>query len=203
MITFIKGILAEKNPTHVTIEVGGVGFGIFIPLSSFDKLGEIGSEVKLLTHLNVKEDSLTLYGFKSHEERTLFQMLIEVSGIGPRTAIGILSGTTASDFYNLVMNKNYTRLTAIPGIGKKTAERLVLELYDKISKSNLKSAPDQKSVSGNYEVRNEAIQALCSLGFSKPVAEKSVNGILMTSPSAAAMTVEELIKRALKTAAGN
>ena len=202
MLTFIKGILAEKNPTHVTVEVNGVGFGIFVPLSNFDKLGEIGSEVKLLTHLHVKEDSLTLYGFLTAEERSLFEMLIEVSGIGPRTALGILSGTTVNDFHNVVLNKNYTRLTTLPGIGKKTAERLVLELYDKISKSNLKSAPDQKSSSGNYEIRHEAIQALCSLGFSKPVAEKSVNGILMTT-SSSTMSLEDLIKKALKTAAGN
>jgi holliday junction DNA helicase RuvA len=202
MLTFIKGILAEKNPTHVTLEVNGVGFGIFVPLSNFDKLGEIGSEVKLLTHLHVKEDSLTLYGFLTSEERSLFEMLIEVSGIGPRTALGILSGTTVGDFHNVVLNKNYTRLTSLPGIGKKTAERLVLELFDKISKSNLKSAPDQKSSSGNYEIRSEAIQALCSLGFSKPVAEKSVNGILMTNASAV-ISLEELIKRALKSASGN
>jgi holliday junction DNA helicase RuvA len=202
MISFIKGILAEKNPTHITIEVNGVGFGVFIPLSNFDKLGEIGSEVKLLTHLHVKEDSLTLYGFLTVEERSLFEMLIDVSGIGPRTALGILSGTTVSDFQNFVLNKNYTRLTALPGIGKKTAERLVLELFDKISKSGFKSAPDQKNNAGNYQLRQEAIQALCSLGFSKPVAEKSVNGILMTTPSSA-MSIEDLIKRALKSAAGN
>jgi holliday junction DNA helicase RuvA len=202
MLTFIKGILAEKNPTHVTVEVNGVGFGIFIPLSNFDKLGEIGSEVKLLTHLHVKEDSLTLYGFLTAEERSLFEILIEVSGIGPRTALGILSGTTVSDFYNFVLNKNYTRLTSLPGIGKKTAERLVLELFDKISKLNLKSAPDQKSSASNYEIRNEAIHALCSLGFSKPVAEKSVSGILMTNTSST-ISLEDLIKRALKSAAGN
>jgi holliday junction DNA helicase RuvA len=202
MLTFIKGILAEKNPTYVTVEVNGVGFGIFISLSNFDKLGDIGSEVKLLTHLHVKEDSLTLYGFLTVEERSLFEMLIEVSGIGPRTALGILSGTTVSDFYNFVLNKNYTRLTSLPGIGKKTAERLVLELYDKISKINLKSAPDQKSSQGNYEIRNEAIQALCSLGFSKPIAEKSVSGVLMTT-SSSTLSLEDLIKRALKTVAGN
>lgn len=202
MISFIKGILSEKNPTHVTIDVNGVGFGVFIPLTSFDKIGEPGSEVKLLTHLHVKEDSLTLYGFLTAEERSLFEMLIEVSGIGPRTAIGIISGTTANDFKNLILNKNYTRLTAIPGIGKKTAERLVLELFDKISKSNFKSSTDEKNQPGNYELRNQAIQALCSLGFSKPVAEKSINGILMTN-SLPSISLEELIKRALKSAAGN
>jgi len=201
MISFLRGVLTDKTPTHVTIDVHGVGFGVFIPLSSYDKIGETGSEITLLTYLNVKEDSLTLYGFLTGEERSLFEMLIDVSGIGPRTAIGIISGTTANDFKNLIINKNYTRLTAIPGIGKKTAERLVLELFDKISKSNFKSSHSEKA-SDNYELRNQAIQALCSLGFSKPVAEKSINGILMTThlPS---ISLEELIKRALKSAAGN
>jgi Holliday junction DNA helicase RuvA len=202
MISFIKGILAEKNPTHIIIDVNGIGFGIFIPFSNFDKIGEIGSEIKIFTHLHVKEDSLTLYGFLYLEELSLFQMLIEVSGIGPRTAIGILSGTTVNDFYNLISNKNYTRLTAIPGIGKKTAERLVLELYDKVSKNIIKTLPDTKSSGGKFELRSEAVQALCSLGFSRPVAEKSVANILMTNPSQE-ISLEELIKQALKSAAWN
>jgi Holliday junction DNA helicase RuvA len=202
MISFIKGILAEKNPTYIIIDVNGIGFHIFIPLSNFDKLVEIGSEIKIFTHLHVKEDSLTLYGFLYLEELYLFQILIEVSGIGPRTAIGILSGTTVNDFYNLIINKNYARLTAIPGIGKKTAERLVLELYDKVSKNMLKTLSDTKSNSGNFEIRSEAVQALCSLGFSRPVAEKSVANILMTNPSPE-ISLEELIKQALKSVAGN
>jgi Holliday junction DNA helicase RuvA len=202
MISFIKGILAEKNPTHIIVDVNGVGFGIFIPFSNFDKLGETGSEIKVFTHLNVKEDSLTLFGFLYLEELQLFQMLIEVSGIGPRTAIGILSGTTVNDFYSLVINKNYTRLTAIPGIGKKTAERLVLELYDKVSKSMLKTPADIKNSVSNFELRSEAVQALCSLGFSRPIAEKSVANILMAQ-SSPEISLEELIKQALKSAAGN
>jgi|TergutMp193P3_1026864.scaffolds.fasta_scaffold163454_2 Holliday junction DNA helicase RuvA len=202
MISFIKGTLAEKNPTHIIVEVNGIGFGIFIPFSNFDKIGEIGSEIKIFTHLHVKEDSLTLYGFLYLEELTLFQMLIEVSGIGPRTALGILSGTTVNDFYNLISNKNYISLTAIPGIGKKTAERLVLELYDKVSKNIFKTLPDTKSSGGKFELRSEAVQALCSLGFSRPVAEKSVANILMTNPSQE-ISLEELIKQALKSAAGN
>lgn len=200
MISVIKGILIEKNPTYVIIDVHGIGFGVFIPFSSFDKIGNLGSEITLLTHLNVKEDSLTLYGFLTPEEKSLFEMLIDVSGIGPRTAIGIISGTTAADFKNLIINKNYTRLTAIPGIGKKTAERLVLELFDKISKSNFKTGTDKTS--DNYELRNEAVQALCSLGFSKPVAEKNINSVLMTTHSPT-LSLEELIKRALKTATSN
>ena len=202
MISFIKGILTEKNPTYVVVEVNGIGFHIFIPFSNFDKLVEIGSEIKILTHLHVKEDSLTLYGFLYLEELSLFQMLIEVSGIGPRTAIGIISGTTVSDFYNLIINKNYTRLTTIPNIGRKTAERLVLELYDKVSKNMLKPSVDTKSSSNNFEIRSEAVQALCSLGFSRQVAEKNVANILMTNPSPT-ISLEELIKQALKSAAGN
>jgi len=202
MISFIKGILAEKNPTHIIIEVNGVGFGIFIPFSNFEKLGEVGSEIKVFTHLHVKEDSLTLYGFLYAEELTLFRMLIEVSGIGPRTAIGILSGTTVNEFYNLISNKNYMQLTAIPGIGKKTAERLVLELHDKVSKTVLKTLSDTQSSDSKIEIRSEAVQALCSLGFSRPIAERSVANILMTNPSPE-ISLEELIKQALKSAAGN
>jgi len=201
MISFIKGILIEKNPTFVIIDVQGVGFGIYIPLSSFDKIGNIGEEVKLFTHLNVKEDSLTLYGFFTSEEKVLFEMLIEVSGIGPRTAIGILSGISVNEFRTLILNKNYARLTTIPGIGKKTAERLVLELYDKISKSSFKTTSETSTQITNQELRVEAIQALCSLGFSKPIAEKSVNNTLMSESNT--ITLEELIKKALKTASGN
>ena len=202
MISFIKGILTDKNPTYIVIEVNGVGFGVFIPFSNFEKLGEVGSEIKIFTHLHVKEDSFTLYGFLYLEERSLFQMLIEVSGIGPRTAIGIISGTTVNDFYNLIINRNHTRLTAIPGIGKKTAERLVLELYDKVSKNIIKTSSDTKSTNSSFELRSEAVQALCSLGFSRQVAEKSVANILMTT-SLLDISLEELIKQALKSAAGN
>jgi len=202
MISFIKGILAEKNPTFIIIEVNGIGFHIFIPFSTFEKLAEIGSEIKILTHMHVKEDSITLYGFLYPEELSLFQMLIEVSGIGPRTAIGIISGTTVNDFHNLILNKNYSRLTTIPNIGKKTAERLVLELHDKVSKNMLKTSSDTKSSGSNFEIRSEAVQALCSLGFSRQVAEKSVANILMTNPSPT-ISLEELIKQSLKSAAGN
>lgn len=201
MISFIKGILIEKSPTYAVIDVNGVGFGIYIPLSTFDKIDDVGKEVKLLTHLNVKEDSLTLYGFYSLEEKILFEMLIDVSGIGPRTAIGILSGISAIELKNLILNKNYSRLTSIPGIGKKTAERLVLELYDKISKTSFNASPETTFQATDQDIRSNAIQALCSLGFTRPIAEKSVNSILMSENSS--ITLEELIKRALKSATGN
>lgn len=134
MIATLTGILRSKSPTEIILDVNGVGYSVSIPLSTFEKLTETGSTVTLLTHLQVREDALQLYGFATEKELILFKMLISVSGIGPRIAQGVLSGISASDLREYIIKGNVGALTTIPGVGKKTAERMVVELRDKMSK---------------------------------------------------------------------
>jgi holliday junction DNA helicase RuvA len=195
MLSYLKGVLSEKKPTELVIDINGIGFSVFIPVSSFDRVGEVGSEVKILTYLHVREDALILFGFATPQERELFEMLISVSGIGPRTAIGILSSISVEEFRNYIVNRNHPALTTINGIGKKTAERLVLELFDKISKSKI-TVQTGLPVESNYEIKTHAVQALCSLGFSRSIAEKSVTSAILDTKDS--VSVEELIKKALK-----
>jgi holliday junction DNA helicase RuvA len=194
MLSYLKGILAEKKPTEVIIDINGIGFLVYIPVSSYDKLGSVGTEVKMLTYLHVREDALVLFGFATSQERDLFELLLSISGIGPKMAIGILSSIGVDEFRNFILNRNYAALTTINGIGKKTAERLVLELFDKISKS--KSTAAGPRTDNNYEIKNQAIQALCSLGFTRSVAEKSVTTVILDTNEP--LSVEDLIKKALK-----
>ncbi len=200
MITFLKGTLAFKSPTEAGIDVGGVGYGVSIPLSTFEKLGAQGSEVMLLTHLHVREDALQLYGFATEEERTLFRLLVSVNGIGPRMGIGILSGIPAVDLRMHIASGNTAALTTIPGIGRKLAERLVLELREKIGR-----AENAGAFSGPGEaqgsIRGEAILALTSLGYARPVAEKAVRKAAEEGQGADG-TLEGLLKAALRHAAG-
>jgi holliday junction DNA helicase RuvA len=195
MLSYIEGTLTEKNPTQITIDINGMGFLIHIPISSFEKIGEPGSKVKILTYLYVREDALLLYGFVTPAEKELFELLLGISGIGPRSAIGILSGISVDEFRNYILNKNYNALTLIPGIGKKTAERLVLELYDKLSRTEFKSSTSQVTPQIT-EIKNQAIQALCSLGFSRSIAEKSISTVILDSGNK--LSVEDMIKQALK-----
>ena len=195
MISYLKGILIDKKPTEAVVEVNGIAFSLIIPVSSFEKLGELNSEVKILTYLHVREDALVLFGFTTESERELFEILISVSGVGPKLAIGILSGVSANEFKNFILQKRYASLVAINGIGKKTAERLVVELYDKISKMDFSKAAFTPRSEQNLEIKNQAIGALCSLGYSRNVAEKSVAAAILDSND---MNLEEIIKKSLK-----
>jgi holliday junction DNA helicase RuvA len=196
MLSYLKGKLTEKSPTNVTIDINGIGFNIIIPVSSYDKLGNLGENAEILTYLHVREDALILFGFVSREEKELFEMLLSVSGIGPKLAIGILSGVSVDEFRNYIYNKNLAALTAINGIGKKTAERLILELFDKVSKQMGSKDVRSPGTTENYEVRNQAIQALCTLGYARNLAEKSVSSVLFASNES--RPLEEIIKRSLK-----
>ena len=201
MYAFLRGILDKKTQDSFIIDVGGVGYKVFTPASALCTCVSNGSEIKLFTHHYVREDTQALYGFLSEEELKMFEQLISVSGIGPKAALSLVSTIIPSQFGLAVLTEDADRFTKAPGIGKKTAERLVLELYDKISKNSFKSASDISTQTTNQELRVEAIQALCSLGFSRPIAEKSVNVTLMSETTG--ITLEELIKKALKTASGN
>jgi Holliday junction DNA helicase RuvA len=194
MLSYLKGILVEKRPTEIVVDINGIGFLLIIPISSYDKLGDTGSEIKILTYLHVREDALILFGFATAPERDLFEILLSVSGIGPKMAIGILSSISVDEFRIFILNRNYAALTTINGIGKKTAERLVLELFDKLLKS--KPAQIGQPIDKNYEIKNQAIQALCSLGFTRTIAEKAVSTAILETHET--LPVEDLIKKALK-----
>jgi len=199
MIARLSGTLAGKTPTEILVEVGGVSFAVHIPLSTFERLGEVGGTVAVFTHLHVREDALQLYGFATEGERELFRMLIGVSGIGPKMAQGILSGIAAAELKNHILTGNAGALTAVPGVGRKTAERLVVELRDRIARTDggAATAPFAGEGAG---VRNEALLALTSLGYNRAAAEKAIRGAIQETPDAGS-SVEALIKAALRHAA--
>jgi len=194
MIGHLKGRLIDKSPTRVLLDVHGVGYDIQIPLSTFEKLGAVGEEAALLTHLHVREEALTLFGFATTAEKQLFQLLIGVSGIGPKTAQGVLSGCSVDTFRQQVQRGEATALTAIPGVGKKTAERIILELKDKVG-----GLPEAQvgalGLAGEVNIQEQALQALISLGYARAAAQKAVERAARENPG---LVVEDLIKRALR-----
>ncbi len=198
MITFLHGKLVEALPTQVTIDVNGVGYEALIPLSSFDKLPSPGHEVKLLTHLAVREDAHVLYGFMTVAERELFRMLINtVSGIGPKIALNILSGMNATTFRGAVASGDVKALSQISGVGKKTAERIVVELKDRIGAAGAWEASSaQRALSPEDQKINDAVLALMALGFKQIEAHDAVRASLnVLGPKA---TVEDLVRASLK-----
>lgn len=197
MIASLSGTLKIKTPTEVLIDVQGVGYAVSIPLSTFEKLGDIGSTTTLLTHLHVREDALQLFGFATEEERFLFKLLISVSGIGPKIAQGILSGISAVELKEHIARENVTALTAIPGVGRKTAERLIIELRDKIGKLELITSSTPTLSSQQEDVRQEALLALTSLGYNRQIAEKALRQVL-NETNGTSLSLQELIKKALR-----
>ncbi len=198
MITFLHGKVVEALPTQVTVEVQGVGYEVLIPLSSYDKLPPLGHEVKLLTHLSVREDAHTLYGFMTAAERELFRLLINtVSGIGPKIALNILSGMNATAFRGAVANGDVKALSQISGVGKKTAERIVVELRDKIGAAGAwEAASAQRALSPADQKINDAVLALMALGYKQIEAHDAVRAThALLGPQA---TVEELVRACLK-----
>ena len=191
MIAFVHGKLVQKTPTSIIVKTLGVGLEIAIPLSSFEALGEVGSDVHVLTHLHVREDAMQLFGFVTEDERSLFQKLISVSGIGPRTAQGILSGISVDELKRAIVNHNIDVIKSAPGIGKKTAERLVLELKDKIEGMDQETASQLPP----SKVGEEAVLALMTLGYKQNKAQALVSQTLKTDPS---LSVEEIVKRSLR-----
>jgi Holliday junction DNA helicase RuvA len=198
VITFLHGKLVEALPTHVTVEVNGVGYEALIPLSSFDKLPQPGQSLRLLTQLIVREDAHTLYGFMSSEERDLFRLLINtVSGIGPKTALNVLSGISVTAFRGAVAGGDIKSLSKISGIGKKTAERIIVELKDKIGMAGAWEAASAKhSLSADEQRINDAVLALVALGFKQVEAHDAVRGAQAVLGVQA--TVEELVRVCLK-----
>jgi Holliday junction DNA helicase RuvA len=198
MISFLQGKLVDALPTSVTVNVNGVGYDVLIPLSSFDKLPQPGGEVTILTHLVVREDAHILYGFMTVPERELFRMLINnVSGIGPKTALNILSGMNAVSFRGAVASGDVKSLSQISGVGKKTAERIVVELRDKVGAAGAWEATSAaRSLSASDQKVNDAVLALMALGFKQPDAHESVRAAQAMLGEKAG--VEELVRAALK-----
>ena len=200
MINFIHGKLVEALPTQVIIDVQGVGYEALIPLSSFDKLPHPGSEVRLLTHLAIREDAHVLYGFMTAQERDMFRLLINtVSGIGPKIALNVLSGMNVPALRGAVANGDVKALSQISGVGKKTAERIVVELRDKVGAAGAwEAASAERSLSPTDQKVNDAVLALIALGYKQQEAHESVRAAQAVLGDQA--TVEELVRAGLKKA---
>ena len=198
MITFLHGKLIEALPTQVIVAVQGIGYEVLIPLSSFDKLPAPGGELKLLTHLVVREDAHVLYGFMTGAERDLFRLLIHnVSGIGPKSALNVLSGMNPTAFRGAVATGDVKALSRISGIGRKTAERIVVELKDKIGLVGAwEASSSQRALSAEDQKVNDAVLALIALGFKQPEAHASVRAALAMLGAQAG--VEDLVRASLK-----
>ena len=198
MISFLQGRLVEALPTQATVEVHGLGYDVLIPLSSFDKLPQPGQEIKLLTHLAIREDAHVLYGFATSAERELFRLLIHtVSGIGPKIALNILSGISVTAFRGAVANGDVKALSQISGVGKKTAERIVVELKDKVGAAGAwEAASAQRALSPEDQKVNDGVLALVALGFKQVEAHDVVRKAQATLGSQA--TVEDLVRACLK-----
>jgi Holliday junction DNA helicase RuvA len=200
LIAKLTGKLDQKQPNTIIIDVGGVGYEVTIPVSTFYELGEPGSDVSLKIHTNVREDAIQLFGFRTAREKELFLRLTSVSGIGPKLAITMLSGMAAAELISAIRNNDLARLTTIPGVGRKTAERVVVELRDKLAKITFDEGEAEfvaARAAGTDEesIREDTAAALMSLGYPKAVAEKAVSSALREE---GARTIEAVLKRALK-----
>jgi Holliday junction DNA helicase RuvA len=198
VITFLDGTLTSALPTQAVIDVRGVGYELFIPLSSYDRLPAPGQQVRILTHLHVREDAHILYGFMTSAERDLFRLLVNsVSGIGPKLGLAVLSGMSVSNFKSAVVNGDVTSLAKISGLGKKTAERIVLELKDKLGVAAAwEAASAEHAPTPEQSQANEAVLALIALGYKQVDAHKAVRELQEKDPGIG--SAEELVKTALK-----
>jgi Holliday junction DNA helicase RuvA len=197
VIAQVRGRLVRKEPQEAIVDVGGVGYRVAIPLSTFYRIGEAGDEVSLLIHTHVREDTLALFGFLTSVEQALFERLIAVSGVGPRLALSILSGIEAPDLVSALRTSDVARLTRIPGVGKKTAERLVLELKDKVQ--NLSGAEEPAPAGPAAATKEDLASALVHLGYSRPEAERGVDRALKEDPEG---RFEDLLRRTLRALSG-
>ncbi|MCC6342928.1 MAG: Holliday junction branch migration protein RuvA [Bryobacterales bacterium] len=194
MIGSLRGLLHEKHPNEIVVDVHGVGYLVTIPVSTFSALPETGSEVKLRIHTHVREDAIALFGFLTSEEKLLFEKLISVSGIGPKLAVTVLSGLSVADLAAAIRSSNVAQLTRVPGIGKKTAERLVVELRDKLDRLGGK-APAAAPAMVMSAVDEDVLSALVNLGCPRPAAEAAIR---KARAAGVAAEFEPLFRRALE-----
>lgn len=206
MIAHLSGTLLSKQATSVIVDVAGVGYDVAIPLSTFYDLGEIGEPVQLRVYTHVREDALQLYGFKTARERELFLQLISVNGVGPALAIKLLSGMNADEMIASIRTNNLVRLVAIPGVGRKTAERLVVDLRDKIAALSSPALEEEFAAKAAVEgapttteaMRNDAMSALANLGYQKAAVEKAVKNAV---DEGGELSVEVILRRSLRSLA--
>jgi Holliday junction DNA helicase RuvA len=193
VIAHLRGRLLEKQPNRIVVDVGGVGYDVQVPLSTFYGLGDAGSDVALRIHTHVREDALALFGFASRLEQELFERLISVSGIGPKVALSVLSGIEPSELMRAIERSDLARLTAIPGVGKKTSERIVLELKDRLPKVQTAATPGLAAEPSL--LRDDVLSALINLGYHRPLAEKAVDAALKHAPGG---DFERTLKQSLR-----
>jgi Holliday junction DNA helicase RuvA len=206
LIAHLSGTLLSKQPTAAIVDVGGVGYEVVIPLSTFYELGENGSQVQLRIYTHVREDALQLYGFKTARERELFLQLISVNGVGPSLAIKLLSGMNADEMIASIRTNNLVRLVAIPGVGRKTAERLVVDLRDKIAALSSPALEDEFAakaaaageLASTDSMRDDAMSALANLGYQRAAAEKAVKNAIDEGGD---LSVEVILRRSLRSLA--
>lgn len=199
MIAFLRGTLAEKRPTDVVVDVGGVGYRVYIPMSTFERLPDLGKDVRLLTHHVVREDAHLLYGFHTNAERTAFEIMLGVTGVGPKLALAALSAMSPADLRGHVVAGDAALLTSIPGVGRKTAERLIVELRDRFATAdNLESAASggTRGSEADISARGDALAAMEQLGFSRAASEKALRSVLKKHPDA--RSADELVRLALR-----
>jgi holliday junction DNA helicase RuvA len=195
LIAHLRGRLLEKNPNHLVVDVNGVGYDVFVPLSTFYVLGAAGSDVALRIHTHVREDALALYGFATTLEQDLFERLISIGGIGPKLALAVLSGIEPNELMRAIERGDVARLTNIPGIGKKTSERIVLELKDRLPRVVPAAAAGDGAGDTTSPVREDVLSALMNLGYHRPLAEKAVATAIKAIPDGG---FEPTLKQALR-----
>ncbi len=195
MINQITGKILQKSPTEATLDVGGVGFQVFIPVTTFDRLPDTGETVTIFTHLHVREDAMQLFGFSTKQEKELFRKLITISGVGPKLAQTVMSGLSYDELIRAIQQGNVLQLNKIAGVGKKTAERLVVELRDKLTEVQL--AEEHPGVKTTDTIQAEALLALTTLGYSRNASENALRGAI-AERNGENVTIEELIKAALR-----
>jgi holliday junction DNA helicase RuvA len=196
VIAYLRGRLFEKHPNRIVVDVNGVGYDVFVPLSTFYGLAEPGGDVALRIHTHVREDALLLYGFATALEQELFERLIGISGIGPKVALAILSGIEPHELIRAIERGDVVRLTAIPGVGKKTSERLVLELKDRLPRPKVTEAAAAPGESDAPRMRDDVLSALVNLGYHRPLAEKAVDAAFKTLGADGGF--ERMLKQALR-----
>ena len=197
MISYLKGKLVHKDPTYVVVDVNGMGYHVNISLHTFGEIKE-QENIQLYTHLTIREDAHILFGFSQPSEKKLFQLLVSVNGVGPNTALLMLSYLSTQELKSAIAREDAATLQAVKGVGGKTAMRVIIELKDKIKKESFEESATPNLGGGHNTLRGEALSALVTLGLSKNVAEKSVDSVLKKSGNT--ITLEDLVKQALKNA---
>ena len=195
MIAYLRGRILEKHPNRIVVDVNGVGYDVFVPLSTFYGLGERGSDIALRIHTHVREDALLLYGFATLLEQELFERLIGVSGIGPKVALAVLSGIEPQELIRAIERGDIARLTAIPGVGKKTSERIVLELKDRLPRAQVAASAASAAAESEQSIAGDVVSALVNLGYHRPLAERAAAAAVKAAPDAG---FERTLKQALR-----